>query len=380
MALEIYSDNETIIKICQDYWQFNKDGEFLKTTTEIAKENNISVHEVTKIAKNNSTFYSDEIFCETCPETFMFESRSEFKSHNHIKKWTCAYCESQKKQLEKDRKINFLKESSSEFLKKEIDFKKISVSNLIYLTALCRFASDEDLQTISPYSSIKDLRFTPNESIDIDLIKSVYSEKLISISPLSDLSKILPNNNGGYSFYMSEVRFILPSENPTQFINNLEEYISTDSFLIENKDEIEKISYDLSRQECLFYISHVLNEHGLNYSAGEKTILVIDKCLKEFSVSQVYNFIWRAGKDAAAFYLRNRVSKDHAAKTVVSNIERQFERAISNEWEVKSYGRNYDFPQSILSRVVFNSILKTDDGGFKNPIHKIFNNIFSKEN
>jgi len=84
------------------------------------------------------------------------------------------------------------------------------------------------------------------------------------------------------------------------------------------------------------------------------------------------SFIWRAAKDAAAFYVRNRVSRDHAAKTVVSNIERQIERSISNEWNVAAYQRNFDHPQSVLSRTLFNTVLITDDGGFKRKISSLF--------
>ena len=84
------------------------------------------------------------------------------------------------------------------------------------------------------------------------------------------------------------------------------------------------------------------------------------------------NFIWRAAKDAAAFYVRNKVSKDHAAKTVVGSIERQIERALANEWNVTAYRRNYNYPQSVLSRTLYSTVLKTDDGGFTRRVSSLF--------
>jgi hypothetical protein len=84
------------------------------------------------------------------------------------------------------------------------------------------------------------------------------------------------------------------------------------------------------------------------------------------------SFIWRAAKDAAAFYVRRRAPRDHAAKTVVGNIERQIERALANEWNVTAYKRNYDHPQSVLSRTLFNTVLKTDDGGFSKRVSELF--------
>lgn len=48
------------------------------------------------------------------------------------------------------------------------------------------------------------------------------------------------------------------------------------------------------------------------------------------------------------------------------------ERALANEWEVKPFGRNYNLPQSSLSRVIFNMILGTDDGGFDCRLADVF--------
>ncbi|MGP9797445.1 hypothetical protein ACT3UJ_08810 [Halomonas sp. 86] len=45
---------------------------------------------------------------------------------------------------------------------------------------------------------------------------------------------------------------------------------------------------------------------------------------------------------------------------------------MANEWEVKPFGRNYNLPQSSLSRVIFNMILGTDDGGFDYRLADVF--------
>jgi hypothetical protein len=55
----------------------------------------------------------------------------------------------------------------------------------------------------------------------------------------------------------------------------------------------------------------------------------------------------------------------------VRNIQRLYEQAIANNWDVKQFRRNYDRPQSVISQVVFNTCLKTDDGGFSLPLHKL---------
>ena len=88
-------------------------------------------------------------------------------------------------------------------------------------------------------------------------------------------------------------------------------------------------------------------------------------------MAQVYNFIWRATKDAAAYYMRSSISKRQAANSVVGNISRNMERALANGWDVKPFNRNYNLPQSSLSRIIFNVVLGTDDGGFEKTLHEL---------
>ncbi len=88
--------------------------------------------------------------------------------------------------------------------------------------------------------------------------------------------------------------------------------------------------------------------------------------------NRTYNFIWRAVRDAAAYYMRSYVSKKQAANMVVRSItSRSLEQALAHDWDVKAFSRNYDLPQSSLSRIIFNTLLGTDDGGFNQPLHEL---------
>ena len=120
----------------------------------------------------------------------------------------------------------------------------------------------------------------------------------------------------------------------------------------------------IAMYECLEYLEIVLQEHSLPFNPGEKTTLVLENVLEDFSVGQTYNLIWRAGKDAAAFYLRERVPKPHAANTVVGNIQRQAERALAEGWDIKQYRRDRRCPQSVVSKVLFDTALQIGDKGF----------------
>jgi hypothetical protein len=116
----------------------------------------------------------------------------------------------------------------------------------------------------------------------------------------------------------------------------------------------------------------VLAEHKFSYTFGEKTNQVIESVLLDFSTSQIFNFIWRASQNAASYYLRENVTKQHAANTVVGSILRQAERAKTENWNIKGFERNYKCPQSLMSQVLYDVVLKIGDEGFKTVPFSIY--------
>jgi hypothetical protein len=75
-------------------------------------------------------------------------------------------------------------------------------------------------------------------------------------------------------------------------------------------------SYELWKRvalkECVEYLIFVLNEHHFEFRPGEKTKQYLGHALDNFSTAQVFNTIWRAAKDAAAYYQREDISKKEA--------------------------------------------------------------------
>jgi hypothetical protein len=109
---------------------------------------------------------------------------------------------------------------------------------------------------------------------------------------------------------------------------------------------------ELALASAITYLEKRLAEFSLPYSCGDKTIAVINDALTTFSVSQVYNFIWRSTRDAAAFYMKGGVTKSHAANTVVGNIARQAERARAERWDVKKYGQDWEIGNPLICELL----------------------------
>jgi len=111
-----------------------------------------------------------------------------------------------------------------------------------------------------------------------------------------------------------------------------------------------------------------MNRHGFDFSPGEKTKVVLLKCLEDYSVGEICVFIWRSVRNAGSYYLTQNISRARASNTVIGSIERQYEKTKANEWPMEGFSRNNHLPQSVLSRVIFNQILGTDDGCFKQKL------------
>lgn len=117
--------------------------------------------------------------------------------------------------------------------------------------------------------------------------------------------------------------------------------------------------------ECIEYLELSMDERDFELQAGPKTHSVIENSLQVFSVSQIYNFMWGAVRDAADFLVTKKVPRSHAANTVPGSIQRKSERAQAEGWDVKRFRRDRNRPQTIVSEVLFDVALKIGSKGFE---------------
>lgn len=124
---------------------------------------------------------------------------------------------------------------------------------------------------------------------------------------------------------------------------------------------------EVALNECLQYLDLCMREHSFDFSAGEKTRQTLENALSTFSTAQVFNFIWGSARNAAAYYMRERIPKRRAANSVVGSIQRRADQARAEEWTVKAYRRDRRCPQTEFSRTLFDVVLHIGDEGFNKP-------------
>ncbi|MFJ5294455.1 hypothetical protein [Streptomyces sp. NPDC088348] len=109
------------------------------------------------------------------------------------------------------------------------------------------------------------------------------------------------------------------------------------------------------------YLDMKLSEHHLSMKQGDGTRAALSDALATFTLGQVFNFIYRATKDSAAYYQRGGVTKPQAANSTVGRISSAADRARANGWEIKSFGRPWNLPLSAMGEIFFSKVMWQPD-------------------
>lgn len=376
MNLEINSEDQSIHELCCMYWEIGDDKEFSSTVAKIAKEFKITSHRVTAEVKSCCKAHSEAIFCISCDTPYVYQSRQDYKAQVHCDYWECDSCKVKKIEL-KNVEIQMRLNSFLEHKKQHpFTVEKLSFKQAIYLLSVIRHLATEDLLYLRANVSSQVNLLSPSSEYDMNIFKSLANENILAVSPTSSVDAIELDQEEGFRYYINHVNWeVMFDESTYSSINVLIQYLegklSSMEWEDEWFDEAKDLCKEVALEESLSYLKYVMSSHQFDFSPGDKTVLVLSKILEEYSVSQSYNLIWGAAKDAAAYYMRGGIPKPQAANSVVGGIERKYERALTNNWDVKPFSRNYNLPISVLSQALYSTALQTDDGGFHKPINQI---------
>lgn len=373
MEVDYLTDDNNEKRICELYWQLDEGGLFDMSIKDISVKSGYTAYQINNIAKSNSIAYSDSTFCENCGGAYIYDNRTDYLKHDEGHTWTCQNCIDEALNDEDRIKREILTNSLNTKSKEPISVETLSVTQACYLTALLRHSGAEDMSCINELTANDNDKLTPHPRFDLKILESLFRDYVIAIDPGSDTARMELAEGNSVNFYLNAVRWLVVFGGNYgslgQFYEELEELLP---IIAEDKaDEFNELIKAVSLQESLDYLETTLERHGFNFNPGEKTHQVLNLCLQDYSVAQVYNFIWRAGRDAAAYYMRENIPKKQAANSVVTRIDKSRERAQANDWDVTAYRRDYNVHQSALSRVIFNTILNTDDGGFHLPLREL---------
>ncbi|CAA6817099.1 MAG: Unknown protein [uncultured Sulfurovum sp.] len=316
--------------------------------------------------ESKSSFSKETIFCKECKH----ELNSSYCpcircKGNRLEKERLA--KEEKRTLENREREVILDEYRRD-KEDSIDISELDIQMKLYLSSLLRASLSEDLKDIKPLSnsSLKLTPITSDNTYERKIIPFLMKKRLIVLSPNTALDSVTIEEN-------KIVRYIPVDGTYRLNISKDEVDIKPELLLYFEDEDIEEINKELlltlwleiGLYECLEYLYVQLDEYRLpSEHIGEKTISAIKEVLNHFSISQVFYFIYKAVKDSAAYYQKEGISKKHAVNLIAGNISRTMERAIAQNWDISKYGRDYNYPQSIVSEIFFDRVLKIGNRGF----------------
>ncbi|MDN3520826.1 hypothetical protein [Halomonas ramblicola] len=386
----INTDDERIGELARRYWELTDEGTFVYSVAELASEFGIKSHQVTKVVKENASAYRTDITCSSCDECYLLTKRTDatqpfYRLVPRHEDWTCEDCLEEEVQVQRDFERYNAEKSKSHSLAQRVICWEADVRHQVYLLAFLKHSGDESLSRILPLGNNRLDLLAPTTEMTFEVVRQLLHNDLISVDPNSPEGAYFVNDDVEFRLYLERCAWLI-----TTFFNQdnaelgeqgidgpalyavLDKHLSSDQFLKDNIDDIQEIAWEVVEQEAVAFLEYVLKERGLPQRFGEMTHHVLRKALEEYSLAQVYRMIWQAARNASDYLVRNRVPKQQAANTIPRSIDGYMERARANEWEVSPFRRNFNLPQSVLARVVFNQILGTDDGGFHTPLHSLF--------
>ncbi len=250
-----------------------------------------------------------------------------------------------------------------------VDFSDLSFEQKVFLGALCRGLCDESLFQIKPLVGAN-VRLTPSKDLSMQLYLSLRNSGIITISPTTPIEAFDVNDESFPSPESSIINMVTYNLNlhfapDKQGLFN--QILNPTYYSEQHKNEALRLWKKIAVGECIEYLIYQLHEIRFDFTPGEKTVQTFELLLNDFSVSQIYGIIWKEVKHASALYLARKLTKIHAANSVISGCARYGERAKVNGWNLTEYNRPYDLPQSELSAFFFYKVLGIGEKGFKTP-------------
>lgn len=373
------ADN-TSESVCKKYWELTPSFQFKHTASALATEFNTTIYKLDVIARNNSSAYFSSVRCESCGIRQSVSNRREYKCtiRRDRQSWRCSLCleraRIEERKLSQTKRFEIQDNIEQKFnlsLRNKINTYELSLEEAVYLLAVIRSSPSEDLDYIPPPNSWQ-YPFAPTEEFKHKIISRLHERKLLYIHPASK-PDAFDSASTPWKFYHEKVAWappLGPSGSSGEIIEELLHISRGTKFHAPWEEQIVPLWQKIAMYECIEYIHYRMKIHHLEANIGKMTEYTLAALLNDFSVAQLYNIIYGAARNAASHYMQHG-NKKHSANTVIGYIQRQADLIKAGIRGVSNYGRISARPQTMVSKVLFESFLKSGDAGFTHCFNQV---------
>ncbi len=367
IKFSIHSDDENFSTAARKYWLVDEADKFVYFTGDIAEELGIPVQTLTSLIRQYTAAMATDKQCSACGRYYPLTSRTSFSERKPSKTWTCSDCLASEKQQIVEAKLKAEQIQRDEIIKAwepqnraARPTEEYSLMDAVVMLGMIRGGAAEDYSYIKPVDYFDD-PLTPHKEFTSDVLNYVFNRALLTPHPGSSISAFEFTEGEPKSFYLYKVHWVMPERRSLRETASTLESIIAEGLPPKWQASVPGVWQEIVLQEGLELLQHYAAEHHFRLQVGEKTVDVLTTILKHYSVAQLQNFLWRAARDAAAYYVREGVPQARAANSIITRLQGSYERARADDWEIKPFGRLFSIPQSLVSTVFFNFIMQMPD-------------------
>ncbi|OMG53171.1 hypothetical protein BJN45_13180 [Azonexus hydrophilus] len=246
----------------------------------------------------------------------------------------------------------------------QIQPEQLTARQAVALICLVRSGGWLDDSRIGPLST-SGIRFAPYApDFQGSLIECLITADLLSPDPTSP-SKAFTERGGqivGMDF--GQTHWVLRMPDGVRFVQALEIYVAAEDWPNDWGEECCQIWRELAFAECWEFCVYSLHQRNLPIPGATALTTLIENLLRDFSVSQFYQFLWACAGDAVDYRARKGVTAPHASNYMIASCQRRADRARAEGWKIKGFRRNFELSRTQISYVLHDMFFKHGENGF----------------
>ena len=145
----------------------------------------------------------------------------------------------------------------------------------------------------------------------------------------------------------------------------LEELMYPEYVLESERAEALVLLREVQLYEAIEYMLLILQKFHLpEFRLGQRYRLLFLQILKTYSLGQLFNFIYTAIRNQAAYRQVNTGTYVPLANYIYKKIIDRYEKATLEDWKIMNFDRVWGWQQSELSKLVCNRLMNLGESAF----------------
>ncbi|MER7743344.1 hypothetical protein ABTX34_34450 [Streptomyces sp. NPDC096538] len=375
IELEVRTDDPREATALRAYWTLAEDGEtWTQTVTAIRNEFGLTQREMQALVQEAGTAYVHDVRCPDCGDPLEATSRTNFAELLRQGNTLCSTCKAvaeQTRQEEarqrREKRQEALREAFPVYTDIAVDAEDLTLFQAVALHALFSDPAVQEAGLTTPTNIWpKERRWAPAS------LHYEYERRLLHATPRTLIRAhrdsaptafVWEDDQPTDSFYLGQVSYyLIGAENDLtarapRLLSDLNQVFREGPWPSPWLNQWRDLWEELAVAQAGAYLDMKLREHHLEMKQGDGTRTTLADALATFSLGQVFNFIYRAAKDSAAYYQRGGINKMQAANSTIGRISASADRARANGWDVKPFGMPWNLPLSAIAETFFSKVM-----------------------